>query len=87
MATNLNIEVTPLPRVEGHGDLVLNVKNKKIEKLQMRIPESPRFFEAMLVGRNYTEPSHITSRICGICSVAHTFTSIQATEAALGIKA
>jgi sulfhydrogenase subunit alpha len=85
MATNLNIEVTPLPRVEGHGDLVLNVKDKKIEKLQMRIPESPRFFEAMLVGRNYTEPSHITSRICGICSVAHTFTSIKATEDALGI--
>jgi sulfhydrogenase subunit alpha len=86
MATNLNIEVTPLPRVEGHGDLVLNVKDKKIEKLQMRIPESPRFFEAMLVGRNYTEPSQITSRICGICSVAHTFTSVKATEAALGVK-
>jgi sulfhydrogenase subunit alpha len=86
MATNLNIEVSPIPRVEGHGDLVLDVKNKKIEKLQMRIPESPRFFEAMLVGRNYTEPSHITSRICGICSVAHTFTSIKATEAALGVK-
>ena len=86
MATNLNIEVTPLPRVEGHGDLVLDVKNKKIEKLQMRIPESPRFFEAMLVGRKYTEPSHITSRICGICSVAHTFTSLQATEDALGVK-
>ena len=26
MATNLNIEVSPLPRVEGHGDLVLDVK-------------------------------------------------------------
>ena len=86
MAENLNIEVSPLPRVEGHGDLVLNVKNKKIEKLQVRIPESPRFFEAMLVGRPYTEPSHITSRICGICSVAHTFTSLKATEAALGVK-
>ncbi len=86
MATDLNIEVTPLPRVEGHGDLVLDVKNKKIEKLQMRIPESPRFFEAMLVGRRYTEPSHITSRICGICSVAHTFTSLKATEAALGVE-
>ena len=43
MATNLNIEVSPLPRVEGHGDLVLDVKNKKIEKLQMRIPESQDF--------------------------------------------
>jgi sulfhydrogenase subunit alpha len=86
MATDLNIEVTPLPRVEGHGDLVLDVKNKKIKKLQFRIPEPPRFFEAMLVGRKYDEPSHITSRICGICSVAHTFTSLKATEAALGVK-
>ncbi|MHB8277215.1 MAG: hypothetical protein ACYDIA_06140 [Candidatus Humimicrobiaceae bacterium] len=28
MATNLNIEVSPLLRVRGHGDLVLNIKNK-----------------------------------------------------------
>ena len=86
MVENLNIEVSPLPRVEGHGDLVLDVKNKTIKKLQVRIPESPRFFEAMLVGRMYAEPAHITSRICGICSVAHTLTSLKATEAALDIK-
>ncbi len=86
MAVNLNIEVSPLPRVEGHGDLVLDVRNKSIKKLQFRIPESPRFFEAMLVGRSYDEPSHITSRICGICSVAHTFASIKATEKAMGIE-
>jgi len=86
MAENLNIEVSPISRVEGHGDLVIDMKNKKIEKLMFRIPESPRFFEAMLVGRDWTEPSHITSRICGICSVAHTYASIKATEAALGVK-
>jgi coenzyme F420-reducing hydrogenase alpha subunit len=87
MANNLNIEVSPLSRVEGHGDLIINVKDKKIEKLMFRIPESPRFFEAMLVGRKYDEPSHITSRICGICSVAHTCASIKATEKALDVKA
>jgi coenzyme F420-reducing hydrogenase alpha subunit len=86
MAENLNIEVTPISRVEGHGDLVINMKNRKIETLILRIPESPRFFEAMLVGRNWTEPSHITSRICGICSVAHTYASIKATETAMGVK-
>jgi len=85
MADTFNINVKTISRVEGHGDLVLDVKNKKIEKLMFRIPESPRFFEAMLVGRKYDEPSHITSRICGICSVAHTCASIKATEAALGI--
>jgi len=86
MANSFNIEVESVSRVEGHGDLVVDVKNGKIEKLQFRIPESPRFFEAMLIGRNYDEPSHITSRICGICSVAHTCASIKATEKALDIK-
>ncbi len=86
MADKINIEVTPLSRVEGHGDLVLDIANKKIEKLQFRIPESPRFFEAMLVGRKYDEPSHITSRICGICGVSHTSASIKATEAAMDIR-
>ncbi len=85
MVNNIKVEVAPLSRVEGHGDLVLEIKNKKIERLIFRIPESPRFFEAMLEGRNYDEPSHITSRICGICSVAHTYASIKATEAAMGI--
>lgn len=86
MAENINIEVSPISRVEGHGDLVIDVKNRKVEELIMRIPESPRFFEAMLVGRNWNEPSHITSRICGICSVAHTYASIKATETAFGVK-
>ncbi len=86
MVQDLNINVSPISRVEGHGDLVIDTKNRKIQKLMMSIPESPRFFEAMLVGRNWSEPSHITSRICGICSVAHTFASIKATEDAMGVK-
>ncbi|MHB1376986.1 MAG: hypothetical protein ACYCXB_06115 [Candidatus Humimicrobiaceae bacterium] len=31
IATNLNIEVSPLFRVSGHGDLVLDIKNKNIK--------------------------------------------------------
>ncbi|MDD3776350.1 MAG: Ni/Fe hydrogenase subunit alpha [Actinomycetota bacterium] len=85
MANTFSIEEENISRVEGHGDLVLNVKDRRIEQLQFRIPESPRFFEAMLVGRKWDEPSHITSRICGICSVAHTYASIKATEAAFGV--
>ncbi|MFO7928337.1 MAG: Ni/Fe hydrogenase subunit alpha [Candidatus Humimicrobiaceae bacterium] len=86
MANTFSIEEENVSRVEGHGDLVLDVKNKEIKKLQFRIPESPRFFEAMLVGRNWDVPSHITSRICGICSVAHTCASLKATEKALGVE-
>jgi coenzyme F420-reducing hydrogenase alpha subunit len=32
------------------------------------------------------EIAHITSRICGICSIGHTLCSLQATEEAMGVK-
>ena len=39
----------------------------------------------MVVGRSWNELHHITSRICGICSIGHTLASLKATEAAMGI--
>ncbi len=84
--TQVNINVHYVTRIEGHGNLILNAKDGKIEKLLWEVPESPRLFEAMLVGRHYDDVHHIASRICGICSIAHTTASIQATEAAFGVK-
>ncbi len=83
---NVNIKVHHVTRVEGHGNIVVNVKNGTIEKCEWQVPEAPRFFEAMVRGRHYSEVARITSRICGICSVGHTLASVKATEAALGIK-
>jgi coenzyme F420-reducing hydrogenase alpha subunit len=86
MTQNMSINVHHLTRVEGHGNIVVDVKNGKIEKMQWQVPEAPRFFEAMVRGRHYTEVARITSRICGICSIGHTLASVKATENALGIK-
>lgn len=83
---NANIKVHHLTRVEGHGNIVVDVREGKIETCEWRVPEAPRFFEAMVRGRHYTEVARITSRICGICSVGHSLASVKATEAALGIK-
>lgn len=83
---NLDINVHYVTRVEGHGNIFVNVKEGKIEKCEWAIPEAPRFFEAMVVGRNFKELHHVTSRICGICSIGHTLASLKATEAALGVK-
>jgi coenzyme F420-reducing hydrogenase alpha subunit len=63
----------------------VNVKKGVIEKCEWNIPEAPRFFEAMVLGRQWNELHHITSRICGICSIGHTLASLKATEAAMGI--
>lgn len=86
MSKTINIAVHHLTRVEGHGNITVNVKSGKIEKCEWAVPEAPRFFEAMVRGRHYSEVARITSRICGICSVGHTLASVKATEAALGIK-
>src|SRR5512144_143201 len=86
MSKNVSINVHHLTRVEGHGNIVVNVANGKVEKCEWRVPEAPRFFEAMVRGRHYTEVARIVSRICGICSVGHSLASVKATEDALGIE-
>jgi len=83
---NINIHVDHVTRVEGHGNIVVNVKQGRIEECKWEVVEAPRFFEAFVRGRSYLELSHITSRICGICSVGHTLASLKATEAALGVQ-
>ncbi len=79
------INVHHITRVEGHGNVVVNVKDGKIEDLRLEIVESPRFFEVMLEGRKWDEAASITARICGICALGHTMASILASEDALGI--
>ena len=83
---DVNVNVHHLTRVEGHGNIVVDVKNGELLKCEMQIVEAPRFFEAMLRGRPYYEASHITSRICGICATGHATASLRATENALGVE-
>ena len=82
----VKLNVHMVTRIEGHADIDLKVKDGKVEELKWSIIESPRFFEAMLRGRNYPDVPYVASRICGICSIAHTTASIQAVEAAFGVK-
>ena len=86
MKTNLNVDVHHLTRVEGHGNVVIDVKKGVVKAVKLEIIESPRFFEMMLRGRKYDEAHHIMSRICGICAVSHTSASLKAIESAMGIR-
>jgi len=80
------IDVHHVTRVEGHGDIIVEVADGEMKECRFEVVESPRFFEAMLRGRPYTEASHITSRICGICATGHATASLRATENALGVE-
>jgi sulfhydrogenase subunit alpha len=65
------LRVSSLARVEGEGGLRLVIDGDRVEEAELQIYEPPRFFEAFLRGRQYTEVIDITSRICGICPVAY----------------
>ena len=79
------IRIDTLARVEGEGALKVVIRNGAVESAQLRIFEPPRFFEALLRGRAYTEAPDITARICGICPVAYQMSAVHAMENALGI--
>ncbi|HET20470.1 MAG TPA: Ni/Fe hydrogenase subunit alpha, partial [Chromatiales bacterium] len=76
----IKINVPVLARVEGEGALDLEIRNGRIEHLQLRIFEPPRLFEKFLEGRSYTEVPDIVARICGICPVAYQMSASHAIE-------
>ena len=80
------IKVDYLARVEGEGALYVKVKNNVVTEVKLKIFEPPRFFEAFLRGRRFSEAPDITARICGICPIAYQMSAVQAMEDASGIK-
>jgi len=79
------ITVDYLARVEGEASLKVVVSDGEIRSAEFNIFEPPRFFEALLRGRDFTEVPDITARICGICPVAYQMSSVHAMEDALGV--
>ena len=87
VATNLKrISIEPVTRVEGHGNILVRVRDGKLEEARWDVVETPRYFEVMLREKHYTSAGILTSRICGICSIGHCLASIRATEAAFGTE-
>ena len=74
-----------LSRVEGEGAMYVKVDGETVCDVKLRIYEPPRFFEAFLRGRGYTETPDIVARICGICPIAYQMSAVHAIENAFGV--
>jgi len=85
MTKNVKIDVQYVTRVEGHGNIIIDVKNGQLVDCKLQIIEPPRFFEAMVRGRKFGDIPLITSRICGICAVSHNTVANRSVENAIGV--
>ncbi|MBN3508695.1 Ni/Fe hydrogenase subunit alpha [Mycolicibacterium septicum] len=80
------LSVGALTRVEGEGALRVTMRDGTVDSVELNIYEPPRFFEAFLRGRSYTEPPDLTARVCGICPVAYQVSACNAIENACGVS-
>ena len=84
MKINCNVDIKHLTRVEGHGNIQIRIEDGQVKKANWEVVETPRFFEAILVGKHYENAPYLCGRICGICSIGHTLASIRAVENGFG---
>lgn len=77
------LEQQHISKIEGHGHLKADFRKNKVELI---IDEGERYFEKLVIGRRFQDAHYITSRICGVCPVAHQMAAIKAVEDAFKIK-
>lgn len=80
------IEIEPITRLEGHGKIEIFLDEKgDVENAYLQIPEL-RGFEKFCEGRRAEDLPIITTRICGVCPVAHHMASTKALDDAFNVE-
>ena len=80
------ITIDPITRLEGHGKISIFLDGKgDVNNAYLQIPEL-RGFERFAQGRRAEDMPQITSRICGVCPVAHHFAATKALDAAFNVN-
>ena len=80
------ITINPITRLEGHGKIEIFLNEEgNVENAYFQVPEL-RGFERFCERRKAEDMPIITSRICGVCPVAHHFASTKALDAAFNVE-
>ncbi|HTY75723.1 MAG TPA: Ni/Fe hydrogenase subunit alpha [Candidatus Nanoarchaeia archaeon] len=79
------ILIDPITRLEGHGNVSIFLNDKgDVENAYLKIPEL-RGFEKFCIGRRAELMPQLTTRICGVCPVAHHYAAVKALDAAFSV--
>ena len=81
----MKIKIDHIAKIEGHGGFVGEIIKGDVKAAIFMVNEGARLLEGILRDRHYEEASQIAARICGVCPVVHTLTSIKALEDAMGV--
>ena len=80
------ITIDPITRLEGHGRIEIFLDPAgQVEKAFFQVPEL-RGFEKFVQGRQAEDMPQITSRICGVCPMAHHMAATKALDALYGVE-
>ncbi|MEJ2113678.1 MAG: nickel-dependent hydrogenase large subunit, partial [Flavobacteriaceae bacterium] len=80
------ILIDPITRLEGHGNISIFLNDEgEVENAYLKIPEL-RGFEKFCTGRRAELMPQLTTRICGVCPVAHHFASVKALDEAFNVQ-
>jgi F420-non-reducing hydrogenase large subunit len=80
------IIIDPITRLEGHGKIAIFLNDAgEVENAYLQIPEL-RGFEKFCIGRKAEDMPLLTSRICGVCPVAHHMAGTKALDAAFNVE-
>src|SRR4030043_1410571 len=78
--------IDPITRLEGHGNVSIFLNDSgEVENAYLKIPEL-RGFEKFCIGRRAELMPQLTTRICGVCPVAHHFAAVKALDAAFNVE-
>jgi sulfhydrogenase subunit alpha len=79
------ITLNHICKIEGHASLDMKIEKGKVLSCELKASEGARFFEGLTLGKKVEDIQEIVTRICGICSSAHSVAAIIALEKALKI--
>jgi len=80
-----DITIENITKIEGTAGLEVKIREGKVEDLKFIIKDYRRFYTEAVKGKPFAAIPTFLSRICGTCSVAHLFASLEAVEKSQGI--
>jgi len=86
MHKDIDITLDNLCKIEGEASLDIKIKDKKVEKAELKITQNKRFYSEAIRGKSFNMVPQTVSRVCGTCSISHVLASIKAIEDAYKIK-